>query len=590
MTITEADGPMAILGTLTRSQADSKALRVRLSLDKPGQARAPSEVIIPPNATQTTFYVSPIADGVADGNQVVTLTASAIIESCGCSAPSGSGGQVSRSFTVQDADQAILLVDFNRDLFAEGVQGAVILTITRSGTLDEALTVQLTADDGDELALPESVVIPIGESALSITLDTVADGRADGAQPVRVTASAPGYTSGYGSVVVSDIDLPDLVIECTTAPEDAATDSYAGVTYRMKNEGIWEAISSSADPARNFPGSWIQRVFLSDDPYIGNDVLVGDYTFTGTLPVSQWLEQTIPVRMPSQVGQYWVVLVTDVADQVSEGVETNNLSISQQPIQVYPAYSATVQASVDTAPAGSVVELSGRATDRAGNAAPFAMVDLHVSVRGITRVISALADEQGYYTTRFRPLSTEGGHYTVGASHPGVATAEVQDEFTLFGMRVEPAARFVSMIEEGSAGGSFTIRNMSEVPLTGLSYEVINPAANLDSQLIEPESTVLPSSGTQEAQVLGHGARCLDRRRYHRLAGLGQRGNADCLGGQLYGHAPGSGHRLRHGHYPFRDAAGRAARGRCDHPQCRRAGDGRDRGPLAGGSVAVAPG
>ena len=73
--ITEADGPMAILATVRRTQVNDRILRVQLSLDKPGQARVPSEVVILPGAAETTFYISPVVDGIADGQQTVTLTA-----------------------------------------------------------------------------------------------------------------------------------------------------------------------------------------------------------------------------------------------------------------------------------------------------------------------------------------------------------------------------------------------------------------------------------------------------------------------------------------------------------------------------------
>ena len=313
---------------------------------------------------------------------------------------------------------------------------------------------------------------------------------------MRLTASAEQYISGCASVVVSDVDLPDLLIESIVTPADATTESLASVTYRMANKGIWEAVSANANPDIGQPGSWLQRVFLSGDPYIGNDTLIGQYLYMGTMSVDQWIEPTISAWMPLKVGQYWVVVQTDVSGTVSEGVETNNISISSQPINVYPAYTATVTAGIDAAPAGTAVPLSGYARNRQGQPAPHALVNLHITVRGISRVISAIADENGHYNTTFTPLPTEGGRYSVGVCHPGVATTDVQDEFTLYGLRVEPPKATVTVIEGGSVDGSFTIRNMSNVSLSGLSIAIADNPDNLDVELTPPASSDLAGDAT----------------------------------------------------------------------------------------------
>ena len=494
--VSEADGPMALLATVARTEATDSSLEILLWADEPSQVSVPSRVVIPPNALAVSFFVAPVADGWADGPQNVTLTAAAVVESCGCGSTNGSLGYASIQFTVEDSDDSSLFVSFNRDLFAEGIDDVAIATIIRNGATDEALTLTLTTDNADELAWSEPVVIPTGETTITVPLDTVFDDVHDGPQTVRLTVSAPGYASGHDTVVVTDIDLPDLRVSDIVVPSEADTESYQSITYKMVNEGIWEAVATNARPDEDFPGSWTQRVYLSDDPYIGDDLLVGSYTFSGSIPVDQWFERAVSLQMPIQPGEYWVVVQADSTNLVEEGVETNNISISQTPIEIFPAYSATVQAVTESAPAGSVVEFVGHATNRQGQPAASVPVNLHIKVRGIKRVITALTDENGDYAATFCPLSTEAGHYTVGASHPGVSQADVQDTFTLFGMRVEPGKRSVTIIEEGTAASSFTIRNMSDIPLTGLDFEVLSGADNLDIELIPPDSSTLPGSGT----------------------------------------------------------------------------------------------
>ncbi len=85
---------------------------------------------------------------------------------------------------------------------------AVTLTIQRLEPLDltTALTVNLSADDNDELRLPATAVIQANQSTTVIRLDTINDGVVDGTSTVKVTASSPGYVSGEASVQVLDDD------------------------------------------------------------------------------------------------------------------------------------------------------------------------------------------------------------------------------------------------------------------------------------------------------------------------------------------------------------------------------------------------
>ena len=163
-------------------------------------------------------------------------------------------------------------------------------------------------------------------------------------------------------------------------------------------------------------------MFLSSDEVIGDDVLIGDYTFTGSMgsesPLNSF-QRTVPVRAPLKAGDYWVVVTTDLGNAVAEGVETNNTTISAKPVHVEPAFTATVAANVDVAPAGTSVVLSGHATKTdTGGPAAYAMVNIQLNVRGFKRTMSAIANDVGNFNTTFTPLPGEAGHYTVGAVPP----------------------------------------------------------------------------------------------------------------------------------------------------------------------------
>ena len=128
-----------------------------------------------------------------------------------------------------------------------------------------------------------------------------------------------------------------------------------------------------------------------------------------------------------------------------------------------------MQTDVTTLTAPAPVPLYGSATNSGGGAAAYVMVNLHIAVRGTERVISAITDQDGHFTATFTPLPGEAGHYQIGASHPGVSSYTVQDEFTILGMRLNPNFAAMVLIESGSASGSVNLENLSDIGLTAPS-------------------------------------------------------------------------------------------------------------------------
>jgi hypothetical protein len=161
-------------------------------------------------------------------------------------------------------------------------------------------------------------------------------------------------------------------------------------------------------------------------------------------------------------------------------------------------YTATVSADVGTAPAGTPVLFTGHAfkVDN-GDPAPNAQVTIRVRVQGTRRVISALSDAQGDFQALFQPLPTEAGFYEVGADHPGVPTDSTQDTFILVGMRANPQNSSPTVPPGGQGQSQFTLRNLGDTPLSGITAMAQNLPADVDVQITAPD-TLAP---LQEVEV-----------------------------------------------------------------------------------------
>ncbi len=463
-TLSEGDGSQAAVGTVSRDAATDRALTVRIEPDAPGLL-LPLDVEIPGSAVSASFAIGVVDNTAVDGLRQLEVRG-LVIESGGDRVLSVTE---TVGVTITDDDGPTLKVAFDRALVKEGLDPAAHLTVSRNTDPTEPLAVELLCGDAAELTVPSVVTIPAGQTSVTVGVASLDDGVTDGSKMVTVTARAAGYTEGIGTIVVSDMNLPDLAVTKVEGPADADTESFVSLTYRVENQG--------AQPAGP---QWATRLFLSDDPIPGDDLLVGTYDFVGTIPPGQYYEQSVSVRMPTRAGEYWVVAEVDVAGQISETLEDNNRRIAAQPIRVQSAYLATVATEIETALANTAIPLTGWAVRSNGlPASEGSFVNIHVYVRGTHRVISALVDRQGRFATTWQPLPNEAGFYEIGAAHPGEADAPVQDTFLLVGMRIEPAESDVRIVEGSSVKGQLRLVNLSNEPLTGLSWNVIEAPANL---------------------------------------------------------------------------------------------------------------
>lgn len=381
---------------------------------------------------------------------------------------------------------AVLTLTLPAATLAENAGVPMTATVTRSGETAAPLDVTLVADDPTEVIVPAVISIPADAASADFTIDPIEDGRVDGDRPVTLIASAAGYSDGSASLTVTDSArvigaFPDLVVSQVDVPLTADTEQSIQLGYRMLNQGTARAVSDNADPASGFAGSWQTRVWLSPDAALGNDSLLGSAEYVGTLAAGQQLDRSLSVAMPQQPGSWWIIVAIDSANTVFEAEEGNNVAVSAMPIDVQAAYGASVSAEIDAAPSGTPIPLSGEAF-WSGSGAPAAdvAVDVHIEVRDILRVLSATTDDLGRFDLIFDPLPGEAGAYRVGAVHPGLDTAPVQDSFLLYGLRVTPVSQSLRVIAGNTVTASLGLANLGELPLTGLQANVLDAPANLN--------------------------------------------------------------------------------------------------------------
>ncbi len=446
--VSEGAGPQALSMTVTRIPVGAGALNIEPFTGEPSLLVTPLRITIPAGQASRSFPVGVIDDSLVNGSRPAVLGAYALATGSGARLCEATPGVL----TVTDDDGPTLKLTVAKKLVREGLNPATTGTVPRNTPATNFLLVSLSSSRTNEATVPASVTLSNGAVSATFPVISVADGTNDGNQTVVLTASAAGFTDGVETLVVSDTDLPDLVVSSLSAPAAAVPQQRVNVTYRVSNQGL----SATA-------GSFLTRIYLSRDSVIGDDVLVAQFRTTNSLAVGSYFEDNEQIQLPLDVGNYWVVVETDAEQTLAEVLEDNNVRISSAPIAVAADYAAWVQTDITNAPAGTPVPLYGRATNSLGAGVVSRPVNIHVLVRGTRRILTATTDGNGDFATTFAPLPNEAGHYDVFATHPGVSAAPVQDAFTLLGFRANPASISLTVVECNSASPPLKVSRRTSI-------------------------------------------------------------------------------------------------------------------------------
>ena len=157
---------------------------------------------------------------VIDGQLIVSLTAGS----------NTSQYAVADAIHVSGAIASQLSLSLSADSTSESGTD-VALTVARTGTAGD-LTVLFSSSDQQRLSVPTSVVIPDGESEITVSLTPLDNQIADGAATVTITAGAEGYATTTASLEIIDNDASFVAI-IDNGEENFSSD---GFTYRNNSQ------------------------------------------------------------------------------------------------------------------------------------------------------------------------------------------------------------------------------------------------------------------------------------------------------------------------------------------------------------------
>ena len=175
--------------------ANSGVLTVNLMSGDIGEVTVPTSVNIPDMSASTTFVATGADETQDDGDQMVTLTATA-----------GGFATGNEVVTITDDDVATLTLSTALSSIAEN--GTTTATVLRNSEPPSGpLTVTLLSSDTITGAtVPVSVTIPDMLTSVNFTVTGVNEALDDGDQNITLTASSTGFMNGTSMLTVTDND------------------------------------------------------------------------------------------------------------------------------------------------------------------------------------------------------------------------------------------------------------------------------------------------------------------------------------------------------------------------------------------------
>lgn len=283
-TVLEHQGTLQ--GTVYCSPAPDVNVNISLYSSNTNEIQVPSYVVLPGGQTSVPFTAIIIPGDQIAGPQSVTLTAH------------------EENWTDGSSNISILndiSLDLSASLPGSAEKNAGVITnggsISIAGTLTTNLPVTLVSDNTNKLIVPASVTISAGQLSNSFNLTLVNNFIPDGNQTVSVTASAPGFTNGTGSMVVIDDETPAQ--PSSPRPADTATGVPADTNLSWSIGPAGEFVQNGGFETGTFTnwskenvggGDWVidNGTFVppgpdgTTPPYAGNYCVASEQTNSGT--------------------------------------------------------------------------------------------------------------------------------------------------------------------------------------------------------------------------------------------------------------------------------------------------------------------
>ena len=324
---TEGDGLLTGAGQIQLAAVQTSDVVIGLTSSDPAQVTVPANVTVFTGQSNVMFDLTILDDGVLDGTQTATITASV--------PGSGTG---SASMTIFDKETAALQVSLPATV-TKG-QGMLQGTVQVSAAVATNVTVALSSSSTNLIQVPASVIIPSGQTSAVFTATVLTDGQINGGQTVNITAHVQNWTDGTAAVTVQDnvnltVMLPASAWENVGVLTNAGSVSISGTLSSSLVVSL-----ASGNPAKltvpssvTIPAGWVSNTF--NITLVNNSIADGHQMVTVTASAagftngsaSMWVldDESPPFPFNPQPGNF----ATNVSASTNLMWNNNNTNTSE---------------------------------------------------------------------------------------------------------------------------------------------------------------------------------------------------------------------------------------------------------------------
>lgn len=450
--ISEAAGPSAIVGVITRDKTNSD-ITIRLSDNSINGDiyYSTKRITLKRGQSRAEFSIGIVDNQLKEGDRDVEFEAAIYISSCNCLAGQKSGGYLCDTIHVVDNDGPALSITSKNGNILEGSENNVF-TISRNDSPVNDLAVQVSST-GDGLTYPQTVTIPAGKSSVDINVALARNDVADDSRIITFKVSSrqqsdnETYASGTCWVMSTDQTLPDAMI---TSLNIVTNNVYAGdkvvVETEIYNGGY--ATLPFTTPLFYSHGNKTERVFLQKAVQPGETFVQRD-----------------SISSKEIAGSYYLQASCDDDNIIKEINESNNYS-ERCTLVLNPLFKATANVDKDRYLNSDTVYITGHVE---GLYSRNADVEVYVKSNSTRNTIMARTDENGDYEAKWVPVGNQAGRFIVGACTIGENLNEEMDAFDVYGMRRYDSGFIKDELETGETAENYLhLLNHGSLPLTGL--------------------------------------------------------------------------------------------------------------------------
>ncbi len=482
--ISEGDGIKASYATLKRTDQIDKEVTVQISANIDDQLILPSEILFQIGESEKIFNIGALNNSVVEGERVVTITSQIKFNGCLCIDTSDPNTFVSQDITVLDNDGLALTLKISPSTIKAGAINNKLLISRNTNDptiLQNSVIVNLSSDLPAIVELPNTVTIPVGQKEFEIEFNTIADANQNSDETVRIQAEAINYSAGFGWLLVTNQNKPDVFITEILTNTSAEAGTKINVQSFIKNQG-----------SISFPAKSKIDFYLSKTENIGNLNPFVSSIVNNVIEVDQTYEYVEDLQLPYISGDYYLVVKLNSDYSIGELDYENNQN--QLLIKILPSYSVDLTLNKEVFTTNEIVIVTGAAKTTAGNPVPNTNISLKIKNEEFERNYNVKTDANGGFVFEYIPFENESGSYAVIAAFPGEDVLP-QGHFELLGFEIINKPQYIkweTLVGE-SLGQEFTLKNKTNTKLTGIKIET---PANAEFSIeqtpmdIEPGATI----------------------------------------------------------------------------------------------------